>query len=198
MQAVSRHFRLISSFYIDIVYENIIILSINLIIYDWKPNKFEMGTNLVESAGPRGGLNEAYLSKFGMGTCFEGFELGLGGVGTWYDGLSHIDSAGLMLAESVEGLVDQARFWRTPMNKGEVAFLNFTALLHFTEEGGVILASCHQKKAGRFAVESADEGKEFIGILVAEPVDERESSIGTGGVNEPASRFIDDQERGVF
>ena len=55
-----------------------------------------------------------------MGTCFEGFVFGLGGVGAWYDGLSHIDSAGLVFAESVEGLVDQASFWRTPMNKGEV------------------------------------------------------------------------------
>ena len=45
-----------------------------------------------------------------MGTCFEGFELGLGGVGAWDDGLSHIDSAGLMLAESVEGLVDETGF----------------------------------------------------------------------------------------
>ena len=76
--------------------------------------------------------------------------------------------------------------------------MNFTALLHFSKEGGVLFSTCHQKKAGRLAVESADEGKEFIGILVAKPVDERESSIGSGGVNEPASRFIDDQERGVF
>ena len=67
-----------------------------------------MGTNLVESAGPRGGLNKAYLSKFGVGTCFEGFELGLGGVGAWYDGLAHIDSAGLVFAESVERLIDEA------------------------------------------------------------------------------------------
>ena len=45
-----------------------------------------------------------------MSTCFECFELGLGGVGAWYDGLSHINSAGLMFAESVERLVDEARF----------------------------------------------------------------------------------------
>ena len=76
--------------------------------------------------------------------------------------------------------------------------MNFTALLHFSKEGGVLFSTCHQKKAGRLAVESADEGKEFIGILVAKPVDERESSIGSGGVDKPASRFIDDQERGVF
>ena len=133
-----------------------------------------------------------------MGTCFEGFELGLGGVGTWYDGLSHIDSAGLMFAESVEGLVDQAKFRGPPMNKGEVRLMNFPPLLHFSKVGSVLFAPCHQKKAGRLAVESADEGKEFIGILVAEPVDERKSSIGSGGVDEPAGRFIDDQKRGVF
>ena len=77
-----------------------------------------MGTNLVESAGPRRGLNKAYLTEFRVGTCFEGFELGLGGVGAWDDGLSHIDSAGLVFAESVEGLVDEARFWGPAMNKG--------------------------------------------------------------------------------
>ena len=84
------------------------------------------------------------------------------------------------------------------MNKGEVRLMNFPTLLHFAKVGGVILASCHQKKAGRFAVESADEGKEFIGILVAQPVDQGESAIGSGGVDEPTGRFIDDEERGVF
>ena len=133
-----------------------------------------------------------------MGTCIEGFELGLGGVGAWYDGLSHIDSAGLVFAESVERLVDQAGTWGLPMNKSEVRLMNFPTLLHFSEERSVLFAPCHQKKAAGFAVESADEGKEFIGILVAEPVDERESSIGSGGVNKPGSRFIDDQKRGVF
>lgn len=84
------------------------------------------------------------------------------------------------------------------MNKGEVRLINIPTLLHFAKEGGVLFATCHQEKAGRLAVESTHEGKEFIGILVAEPVDERESSIGTGGVDEPASRFVDDQKRGVF
>ena len=133
-----------------------------------------------------------------MCPCLQRFELGLGGVGTWYDGLAHIDSAGLMFAESVEGLVDQAGTWGLPMNKSEVRLMNFPTLLHFSEEGGVLFAPCHQEKAGRLAVESADERKEFIGILVAEPVDEGERSIGSGGVDEPASRFIDDQKRGVF
>ena len=157
-----------------------------------------MRTDLVEAAGPRGGLNEAYFSKFEVGMCFERFVIGLGGIGTWDDGLSHIDSAGLVFAESVEGLVDQARFRGPPMNKREVRLLNFPTLLHFSKVGGVLFATCHKKKAGRLAVESADEGKEFIGILVAKPVDERKSSIGTGGVDKPAGRFIDDQKRGVF
>ena len=133
-----------------------------------------------------------------MGTCFESFELGLGGVGAWYDGLSHIDSAGLVFAESVEWLIDQAAIGRATMNKGEVRFINLPALLHFPEEGGVVFASSNQQKAAGFAIESADKGKEFIGILVTKPVDEGESAIGSGWVNEPAVRFIDDQERGVF
>ena len=133
-----------------------------------------------------------------MGTCFEGFELGLCGIGAWDDGLSHIDSAGLVFAESVEGLVDQAKFRGPPMNKGEVRLMNFPTLLHFSKVGGVLFAPCHQEKAGRFAVESADERKEFIGILVAKPVDQGESAIGSGGVDEPTGRFIDDQKSGVF
>ena len=76
--------------------------------------------------------------------------------------------------------------------------MNFSALLHFSKEGGVLFPPCHQEKAARLAVEPADERKEFIGVLVAQPVDEGERSIGSGGVNEPASRFIDDEERGVF
>ena len=84
------------------------------------------------------------------------------------------------------------------MNKGEVRLINFPTLLHFSEEGGVLFAPCHQEKAAGFSVESADEGEEFIGILVAKPVDEGKGAVGTGGVNEPSGRFIDDQKRGVF
>ena len=76
--------------------------------------------------------------------------------------------------------------------------MNFSALLHFTKEGGVLFAPCHQEKAAGFSVESADEGKEFIGVLVAKPVDEGEGAVGSGGMNKPASRFIDDQKRRVF
>ena len=133
-----------------------------------------------------------------MCTCFEGIELGLGGVGAWYDGLSHIDSAGLMFTESVERLIDQAGFGWGTVDEGEVAFLNFPSLLHFAEDGSVFLTSPHKKQATGFSVQPADQRKEFIGILVAKPIDECEGAIGTGGVNEPAGRFIDDEEKGML
>ena len=50
---MSSHFGLISSVFIDIVYEYFIFLAINLVIYDWKSNKFEVGTDLVEASGLR-------------------------------------------------------------------------------------------------------------------------------------------------
>jgi len=84
------------------------------------------------------------------------------------------------------------------MNKGEVRLMNFPTLLHFAKERGVVFATCHQEESTGFAVEPAHERKKFIGILVAEPVDEGKGAIGAGGVNKPPSRFIDDQERGVF
>ena len=84
------------------------------------------------------------------------------------------------------------------MNQGEITFMNFASLLHFTKEGGVFFAPGDEEEAAGFAVESADEGKKFIGILVAEPVDQGESSIRTGGMNEPAGRFIHDEEMVVL
>jgi hypothetical protein len=103
-----------------------------------------------------------------------------------------------MFSESVERLIDHAGTWGVTVNNGEVAFLNFTALLHFTEEGSVFFAPSHQEKAARFAVESANKRKKLIWVLVAKPVDERESSIGAGRVDEPTGWFVDDQEKGVF
>ena len=84
------------------------------------------------------------------------------------------------------------------MNQGEITFMNFASLLHFAKEGGVLFAPCHQEKATRFAVEPADEGEKFIGVLVAKPVDQGERSVGSGGVNEPAGRFIHDEEMVVL
>ena len=84
------------------------------------------------------------------------------------------------------------------MNEGEVRLMNFPSLLHFAEDGGVFFSTTDKKKATGFTIESAHERKEFIGVLVAEPVDEGKGAIGSGGVNEPTGRFIDDEERGVF
>ena len=84
------------------------------------------------------------------------------------------------------------------MNQGEITFMNFASLLHFTKEGGVLFAPGDEKEAAGFAVESADEGEKFIRVLVAEPVDQGKSAIGSGGVNEPAGRFIHDEEMVVF
>ena len=40
---------------------------------------FEVGANLMEAAGFRGGFDQANLPELGVGPCGEGFELGLGG-----------------------------------------------------------------------------------------------------------------------
>ncbi len=72
--------------------------------------------------------------------------------------------------------------------------MDFAALLHFSEQGGVVLASGHQKKAAGFAVESANQRKELVGKLVAEPVDECKSSIGAGWMDEPSGRFIHNEK----
>ena len=133
-----------------------------------------------------------------MGTGFAGIERGLGGVGAGDDGLADVDAAGLMFAEAVERLIDQAGFGWGTVDEGEVAFLNFPALLHFSEKGGVLFAPCHQKKAAGFAIESTNEGKKFIGVLVPKPVDQSEGPVGSSGVNKPTRRFVDDQKRGMF
>ena len=45
--------------------------------------------------------------------------------------------------------------------------MNFTTLLHFAKEGCVLFATGHKKEAASFAVESTDEGKEFLLVVVA-------------------------------
>ena len=159
---------------------------------------FEVGSDLVEATCFWSGFDQTDLTNYRVGTGFDCFVLGLCWVGIRDDSLANIDLARSMFAESVERLIDNPRFRWASMNNGEVAFLNFTSLLHFAEDGSVFLTSPHKKQTAGLAVESADEGKEFIGILVAQPVDQGESSIGSGGVNEPASRFIHNQKRGVF
>ena len=80
------------------------------------------------------------------------------------------------------------------MNQGEITFMNFASLLHFAKEGGVFFAPGDEEEAAGFPVEPADDGDKFIRVLVAEPVDQGKSAIGSGGVNEPAGRFIHDEE----
>lgn len=84
------------------------------------------------------------------------------------------------------------------MNQGEITFMNFASLLHFAKEGGVFFAPGDEEEAAGFPVEPADEGEKFIRVLVAEPVDQGKSAIGSGGVNEPAGRFIHDEEMVVL
>jgi len=76
--------------------------------------------------------------------------------------------------------------------------MDFPALLHFAQEGGVVLATCHKQKATGFAVEPTDEGEKFLGIVVPQPVDQGEGAVGSGGVDQPAGGFIDDEEGGVL
>ena len=94
------------SIFIDIAYKKLIILAINLVIYDWEAEEFEVCPYLVESSSPGGGLDKAYFTEIRMDSCFHGFVFGLRGVGAGDDCLADIDSAGLVFAEAVEGLID--------------------------------------------------------------------------------------------
>ena len=57
MQAMAGSFLIILSIFIDIVYKKLVIFAINLVIYHWKSNKFEMRPYLMESSGLRGGFD---------------------------------------------------------------------------------------------------------------------------------------------
>ena len=133
----------------------------------------------------------------GVGTGFEVFEFGHGGVGAGNNGLADIDTAGLMFAESVEGLIDDPGGWGSAMDDGEVAFMNFSALLHFAQKGGVLFPPGHEKEARGFSIEAADQGEEFAGVLFAEPIDQGKGPIGPGGMDQPTGRFIDHEEPGI-
>ena len=50
-------FLIILSIFIDIVYEKLVIFTINLVIHHWKSNKFKMRSYLMESSGFRGGFD---------------------------------------------------------------------------------------------------------------------------------------------
>ena len=83
----------------------------------------------------------------GVGTGFEGSEFGQGRVAAGNNGLADIDTAGLMFAEPVEGLIDDPGGWGPAMDDGEVALMDFPPLLHFTQKGGVLFSPGHEKEA---------------------------------------------------
>jgi len=94
-------FLIILSIFIDIVYKKLVIFAINLVIYHWKSNKFEMHSYLMQATGLGGSFHKAYLFEIGVAAGFEGFVLGLGRVGARDNGLADIDPAWLVFAESV-------------------------------------------------------------------------------------------------
>jgi hypothetical protein len=98
MEAMSGHFRLISSFFIDIVYKYIIWLAVDLIIHDWTSDMFKVGSDLVKATCLWGGFDQADLAERGVGTGFDCFVLGLGWVGSCDDSLAHVNPAELMFS----------------------------------------------------------------------------------------------------
>ena len=108
MKAMSGHFWLISSIFIDIVYEDIIWLAVDLIINDWASDMFEVGTDLVKATCFWGSFHEADLADCGVGTGFDCFVLGLGWVGACDHSLAHVNPAELMFPKSIEGPIDEA------------------------------------------------------------------------------------------
>ncbi len=84
------------------------------------------------------------------------------------------------------------------MDEGEVTFMDFAALLHFTKYGGVFFATTDEKKATGLAVEAADKTEKLVGIHFAKVIDEGDGAIGSGGMNQKASWFIDDQPIGML
>ena len=105
---MSGHFRLISCFFIDIVYKDIIWLAVDLIIHDGASDMFEVGTDLVKATCLRGSFDQTDLAQCGVGTGRDCFVLGLGWVGACDDSLAHVNPAELMFPESIEGLIDEA------------------------------------------------------------------------------------------
>ena len=69
------------------------------------------------------------------------------------------------------------------MNKCEIGFMDFAALLHFTKYRCVFFATTDEKKATGFAVEAADKAEELVWIHLAKVIDEGDGAIGSGGMN---------------
>jgi hypothetical protein len=70
--------------------------------------------------------------------------------------------------------------------------MDFAALLHFTEYRGVFFAPTDKKEATGFAVEAANQTEKLVWIHLAKVIDEGDGAIGSGGMNQKASRFVDD------
>ena len=79
------------------------------------------------------------------------------------------------------------------MDEGQVAFMEFSALLHFAEYGGIFFATTDKKKATGFAVEAADKAEEFVGIHLAKVINEGDGAIGSSRMNQETGRFVDYQ-----
>ena len=105
---MSGHFWLIYSIFIDIVYKYIIWLPVDLIIHDWASDMFEVGSDLVKATCLWGGFDQADNTEYGVVAGFDCFVFGLGWVGVCDDSLAHVNPAGLMFSETIEGLIDEA------------------------------------------------------------------------------------------
>ena len=79
------------------------------------------------------------------------------------------------------------------MDEGQVTFMDFAALLHFTKYRGVFFATTDEKKATGFAVEAANKTEKLVWIHLAKIINEGDGAIGSGGMNQQTGRFIDDQ-----
>lgn len=90
----------------DTVYEIFIIFAINLVVEDGITKVVEVGPDLVEPSGFWGCFHEGDFTMFGVVPGAEGFEFRKGRIRTGDHGLADIDPAGLVFAESVQGLID--------------------------------------------------------------------------------------------
>jgi hypothetical protein len=118
MQGMSWNFLLILCIFIDIVYKIFIIFTVNFVIQDRESKVVEVGADLVESAGFGGGLDKADLSVIGVGAGANGFEFSKCGVSARDHGLPDINPTGLVLAQTVQGLIDHSCLGWATMDNG--------------------------------------------------------------------------------
>jgi len=194
MEAVAANYICFFKSFIDIVYKNIIFFAVNLIVNNRVAEMVEMGPNLVKSAGFWGDFHKGDFAVLWVGAGGEGFEFGEGGVSPGDDCLADIDPAGLVFAEPVKGLVDDPRWGWATVDEGKVGLMNFPSLLHFSQDRSLFLAPGNQEESGSLAIEPADKGEEFAGVLFPEPINQGEGSIGAGGMNQPSGWLIHNEK----